>query len=520
MTDINIDSGDKELRKQNNSCSRTRKLYFNTVGALAYRLVMVVSGFILPRFFLVAYGSNINGLVNSISSFLGFIALADLGVSSVVESSFYGPLAKNQRKETSEIWKSSSRFFRVIAIVLLLYVAILCGVYPMIVKSSYSYLYIDLLFLAICIGTFAQYFLGITNSLLLHADQRGYIVYIIDSIAIILNTIISCALIYLGLQIHLVKLVSSIIFLGKPILYQVYVSTHYNLDKNIKFDGEPIKQKWNGFAQHISAVVLDKTDIIVLTVFSTLENVSIYGVYNLVVTGVRDIVQTSASGIQALFGNLLANNEMEKLKDFFAVTEWGIHTATTFVFTITGILIMPFINVYTRGIHDANYIVPLFAVLITLAQAVRSLKLPYNLMVLAAGHYKQTQTSSFIEAGLNILISIIAVFKLGLVGVAMGTLMGMAYRTFYLAWYLSKNIINRNISNFIKHILIDILSVFVIFFSINWLVYSPNGYIAWIILAIKVSVIGLGVCILLNLIFYRKEMIHLLMYVKKRKKSA
>ena len=141
-------------------------------------------------------------------------------------------------------------------------------------------------------------------------------------------------------------------------------------------------------------------------------------------------------------------------------------------------------------------------------------------MVLAAGHYKQTQTSSFIEAGLNILISIIAVFKLGLVGVAMGTLMGMAYRTFYLAWYLSKNIINRNISNFIKHILIDILSVFVIFFSINWLVYSPNGYIAWIILAIKVSVIGLGVCILLNLIFYRKEMIHLLMYVKKRKKSA
>ena len=102
----------------------------------------------------------------------------------------------------------------------------------------------------------------------------------------------------------------------------------------------------------------------------------------------------------------------------------------------------------------------------------------------------------------------------------MGTLMGMTYRTFYLAWYLSKNIIDRNFSNFIKHILIDILSVFIIFFSINWLVYSPNGYIAWIILAIKVSVIGLGVCILLNLIFYRKEMIHLLMYVKKRKKSA
>lgn len=520
MTDINIDLENIELRKQKDTCSRTKKLYFNTVSALVYRLVMVVSGFILPRFFLVAYGSNVNGLVNSISSFLGFIALADFGVSSVVESSFYGPLAKNQRKEASGIWKSSSRFFRVIAIVLLIYVAILCGVYPLIVKSNYSYLYIDLLFLAICIGTFAQYFLGITNSLLLHADQRGYVVYIIDSAAIIFNTVISCALIYSGVQIHLVKFVSSIVFIGKPILYQVYVSVHYNLDKKIKLNGEPIKQKWNGFAQHISAVVLDKTDTIVLTVFSTLENVSIYGVYNLVVTGVRDIVQTMASGIQALFGNLLANNEMKKLKDFFSITEWGIHTATTFVFTVTGILIMPFISVYTRGIHDANYMVPLFAIIITLAQAVRSLRLPYNLMVLAAGHYKQTQTSSFIESGLNILISIIAVFEFGLVGVAIGTLVAMAYRTIYLAWYLSRNIINRNISSFIKHILVDALSAFVILFSTNWLLYLPNGYNAWIILAIKVSVIGLGVCILLNLIFYRKEMIHLLRYVKKRRKST
>lgn len=257
-----------------------------------------------------------------------------------------------------------------------------------------------------------------------------------------------------------------------------------------------------------------------LTVFSTLENVSIYGVYNLVVTGVRDIVQTMASGIQALFGNLLANNEMKKLKDFFSITEWGIHTATTFVFTVTGILIMPFISVYTRGIHDANYMVPLFAIIITLAQAVRSLRLPYNLMVLAAGHYKQTQTSSFIESGLNILISIIAVFEFGLVGVAIGTLVAMAYRTIYLAWYLSRNIINRNISSFIKHILVDALSAFVILFSTNWLLYLPNGYNAWIILAIKVSVIGLGVCILLNLIFYRKEMINLLRYVKKRRKST
>ncbi|NLA84082.1 MAG: sugar isomerase, partial [Clostridiales bacterium] len=56
---------------------------------------------------------------------------------------------------------------------------------------------------------------------------------------------------------------------------------------------------------------------------------------------------------------------------------------------------------------------------------------------LAAGHYKQTQMSAIIEMLLNIIISIALVFRWGLVGVAIGTFIAMAYRTCYLALYLS-----------------------------------------------------------------------------------
>lgn len=107
-------------------------------------------------------------------------------------------------------------------------------------------------------------------------------------------------------------------------------------------------------------------------------------------------------------------------------------------FTITGILIIPFVKLYTVGVADANYIVPVFAVLITLAQASYSIRTPYETMVLAANHFKQTQNSAMIEVVMNVFISIILVFKFGLIGVAIGTLVAMLYRTFYFVYYLKK----------------------------------------------------------------------------------
>ena len=64
------------------------------------------------------------------------------------------------------------------------------------------------------------------------------------------------------------------------------------------------------------------------------------------------------------------------------------------------------------------------------------LRLPYNAMVFAAGHYKQTQLSAIIEAVINIVVSVVLVSKWGLVGVAIGTFAAMTYRTLYLVLYL------------------------------------------------------------------------------------
>lgn len=500
--------------------TRKTKLILNSASSLLYQFITIICGFILPRYFLSFYGSAVNGLVSSVTQFLGFISLAECGVGAVVQSSLYKPLADNDMYEVSKIIVSADRFFKKIAYILLVYTAILMVFYPLITLNSFDYLFTLILIFVISISSFAQYYLGMTYRIILNADQLGFIQYVIHSAALILNTVSCILLMKAGMSIQIVKLTTSIIFLVQPVLLATIAKRKYKINHKVRFTGEPINQKWNGLAQHIAMVVLGNTDTVVLTLMSTLENVSIYAVYHLVVNGVKQIVVSMTNGMQAMLGNMLAKNETEALNRTFSQIEWFLHTLVTFVFSTTALLIVPFVSVYTAEVSDANYIVPMFAYLITGAQASYCLRLPYNTIVLAAGHYKQTQWSAIIEAAINIVVSVALVSRFGLIGVAIGTLAAMLYRIVYLVWYLSRDIICRNIKYFLKHIFTDAVCVAVLFglkytFP-NFFTMTNINYASWLVLAAKVgctAFISVGV---VNMAFYRREVFDSLKSFRKK----
>lgn len=495
---------------------RKTKLIFNTASGILYQFVTIICGFILPHYFLSHFGSEVNGLVSSITNFLGFISLCECGVGAVVQSELYKPLAEHDEDLVSKIIVSSERFFRTVAVILVGYVIILAIIYPQIVNEAFDFWFTSSLILVISISSFAQYYFSVTYRLLLNADQKGYIQLLLQTITLILNTFFCIVLMNLGASIQVVKLATSLIFVLQPIVLNIYVKKHYKLNKRINLTEEPLKQKWNGLAQHIAAVVLGNTGTVVLTLLSTLENVSIYNVYCLVVNGIKSIILSATSGIQAMLGNMYVKNEIMELSNSFSAVEWVIHTLVTLFFTITGILIVPFVKVYTLEITDANYIVPVFAVLLTIAQATYCLRLPYNMMVLAAGHYRQTQSSALIEVSINIVISTVTVLKFGLVGVAIGMLSAMLYRTIYLAWYLRENIIKRSFKYFLKHCVVDVICVFAAVVCTVWIKSDPLSYLDWIGLALIVSSIVFIVCVIVNVIAY-KEMVLRMMHSAKNK---
>ena len=496
--------------------NRTKKLALNTMSSLTLQIVTVICGFILPRLILETFGSEVNGLVTSVSQFLSVITLLDLGVGSVVQSALYKPLANNDYEQISKIYVSAQKFFKRIATILLCYVAILVVVYPLLVNKSFGFGYTAFLIMAISIHSFAQYYYGIVNSLLLNANQKGYIQYTGQIVTLILNTLACFILIRIGASIQIVKLTSSLIFLLRPAFLVWYVNKNYPINKKITYDEEPIKQKWNGMAQHFASFVLSGTDTIILTVFSSLSNVSIYNVYHLVIVGVKNALFSMTNGFQSLIGEMLAKKEIEKLRNFFGYVEWILHTGTTLVFGCTGVLIVSFVQVYTKGINDADYMQPLFAVLITLANAGHCLRLPYNILILAAGHYKQTQSNYIVAMILNIVISIATVKLWGLIGVAIGTLVAMVYQTVWMAWYDSKNIINWQFKNFLKQVAVDAITVIIASVATCWIPLLSVNYVSWFILAFEVFAIWLVIVIVVNLMFYRKNINSLLGKIRRK----
>ena len=491
--------------------NRKHNLALNTISSLAFQITTIVCGFILPRLILSFFGSEVNGLVNSITQFLGIITFMELGIGAVVQSSLYKPLAEKDYNQISKIYVSASRFFKTIAKVLVAYVIFLIIFYPKFSHQHFGWAYNAILIIAISISMFAQYYFGIVNQLLLNADQHGYIQYNIQTATLIINTIASAVLINFGFSIQVVKLSTSIIYLLRPLLLNIYVKKHYNINTKITYDKEPIQQKWNGIAQHVAYVILQSTDNIVLTLFSSLANVSIYSVYNLV----KQLLISLTNGFQPLLGDLWARKESDELLKTFGWFEWLVHTGTVLLFGCTSILVVPFISIYTRGVTDADYYQPVFAILISAANAGHCLRLPYNMMIFAGGHYKQTQSNYIISAVLNIVISIMMVRKFGLMGVAIGTLISMMYQTIWMAWYTSRNLIRWPFKKFVKQLIIDLFTVLIMFLATNQFTMKSINYLSWGVLAIKVLVTSIFIVLIINFIFYPNRSFQLVRKMRK-----
>ena len=483
--------------------SRKKKLLLNTCMGITKQAITVVCGFILPRYMLLSYGSSVNGLISSLTHFLSFISFLDMGVGAVVQSNLYKPLADKDDNQISRIVKSSERFFRKLAFIFIGYIIVLCFIFPNMV--DFETWYTVSLLLIIAISMLIQYLFGLTYQLLLNADQKSYVQLTMQIGTIVLNTIFAIVLMQAGASVHAVKLMTAVIYVLRPIGQMIYVHKHYNLNKKIEIVGEPIKQKWNGFSQHFADVVCQNVDVAVLTFFSTLENVSIYSVYFNVTNGVQQIVMMAATGLESLFGDMIAKGEREKLLKTFSTVEWIVHSCVTLIFTVAGITIVPFISIYSRGITDADYIAPLFSVLLVVAYGLQCLRVPYFRVIKAAGHFKETQNGAYISAGINVITTIMLVYKYGLIGAAAGTLLAMFYHTCYFVWYLQYHILNRSSKYFVRYLLIDVLVVIVSAVFTKVIPVRTESYFVWAVFAFEVFLMVSCITIIAHTVFCKTQ---------------
>ena len=478
---------------------RSKKAIYNIITNLAVQGIAVIYGFIVPKIIIDYFGSDVNGLVSSITQFLAYITLLESGFGPVVKATLYEPIAKKDNTSISAILKTSEKFFRRIALIFVMYIAVLCVVFPLIAKADFDAVFTISLVVIIGISTFAEYFFGMTYRLFLQAEQKTYVISIIQIATYILSAIAVVILALMGCDILVIKLATCVVFILRPLAQNLYVKRKYNIDLSSAPDNYPIKQKWDGLAQHIAAVIHGNTDVTVLTFFTTLTEVSVYSVYYLVIAGVKRIVQSFNTGLDASFGDMIVKKEDDNLRKKFSAYELLYMIIATIIFTTTILTITPFIGVYTKGVTDADYIRPVFGYLLVISEYLWAVRLPYSSITLAAGHFKQTRRGAWIEALTNIIISIILVLQLGIVGVAIGTIVAMLIRTVEFTHHANKYILKRSVLESVAKITLSIMSVITVFVIFNLVkLLDVDGYLSWVVNAVMV----LAASTLVTLIFY------------------
>ena len=152
---------------------RTKKAIINILSTITLQLVTIICGFIVPRLIIDKFGSNVNGLINSITQFLAYITLLESGFGPVVKSVLYKPIAKKDKTTIQEILKTSEKFFRKIAYIFLAYIFALCILLPLVVSNEFDTIFTTSLVAIIAISTFAEYYFGMTYKLYLQAEQKA-----------------------------------------------------------------------------------------------------------------------------------------------------------------------------------------------------------------------------------------------------------------------------------------------------------------------------------------------------------
>ena len=495
---------------------RGKKLAINTFCSLAQEFVSVICGFILPRLILASYGSKYNGLIASITQFLSCAVLLRAGIGGVTRAALYKPLAQEDHDSFCAIVNATDQYMKRIGLILAMLILGFATIYPVLVKNDFGWAFTFSLVLIIGASTFAESFFGITYLIVLQADQRLWVSSVMSIICTILNTVFASILILNHCSIHIVKSASAIVFVLYPIVLGSYVRKKYKIDKSVPPNYNTIAQRWDAFWQQIAIFVMYNTDIMVLTIFSNMLEVSVYSVYNMVMHGLKRVIVSFSGSQEAAFGDMIARREDDTLRQSVSAVENMMFSLCTIVYACTSLLILDFVTLYTNEITDVNYIRPVFAVIVVLANFFNGVRLPYQAVVEAAGHFKQTKKGAIFEPVLNIGLSIIFVTRYGLVGVAIGTLAATLFRTLQYSIYMSKHIVKRSVLITLNRAAVSAVEWGLIAFISNFFLnMSSMSYLQWIIKALILVIISSVIVIGGNYLTFRKDTVLLLKKVRK-----
>lgn len=492
---------------------KAKRSVYNLIFGFGSQLITMALGIVLPRLFLVNFGSEVNGFMASIGQVFIYMALLEAGVGAASLQALYRPVSKDDKREINSILAATSIYYRKAGIYYFFFVILFALTYPFVVDTNLdNKSVIVVILLTGMAGALRFYFQG-KYTILLSAEGKSYITTSILTITNIITSIIKIILLLKGYNIIVIQISYFGLTIIQLIIFYFYITKNYKwLDLNVKPNFKAVEQKNSALIHQISSLVFSNTDILILTIFCDLKVVSVYVIYNLIFSMVDSVIYTVNSSLTFVLGQAYHECK-EKYKRLYDLYEVYFLAFVFSIFTITYILILPFMRLYTQGLNDINYIdfwLPVLFVILKLLSYSRS---PAGNAIAVAGHFKNTQNRSLLETILNLTCSLFFVNLLGIYGVLLGTILALIYRSIDMVIYSNIKILHRSPFITTKRLLTNSCLFLAILIIQNIIVINPTSYIGVFVWSLSLLIIITPLYLLVIAIFEREAFSNLKFYL-------
>lgn len=464
------------------------------IGGLIYVISLLVTLF-TRKVFIEYLGDDLVGLSTMMTNVLGFFSLAEAGISGAVFYALYKPLYDNDRQLVSQIMTLFGWLYRKVGLFILAAALVLSLFLTYIFRNAevadgYIYASFFVFLFSSLLGYFVNY-----KQLLIAADQRNYIV---------MGYLNGCNLVKFIIQaVCLVKtdwgyplwLFWEVVFaLVNSWLLTRRVKRDYGWLEVDMAQGREMMHKFPDvmkrakqvFAHNVSTFVASQTDNILIFFFASLQWITIFGNYVLITSKLAQFVYTLLNNSNATVGNLIAEGDEQKTyRVFWQFMALRYLMGVTFIFGLAR-LTSPFITIWVGEdylLDGATFTMMLVYTFITLTRAT------VDTYLSGFGLY-QDVWASLTEAGLNLVISLIAGFAWGLKGVVFGTMVSMILMVFlWKPYFLFSRGFGRSVWDYWRNMTLYIGCGALMFILLNGLFdrllpTAPSNYLEWTVQAL------------------------------------
>ncbi|MEQ2455813.1 lipopolysaccharide biosynthesis protein [Flavonifractor hominis] len=423
--------------------TRQRSSINNLIWGIVGNVATSVIAIMIPRLFIVSYGSEVNGLLSSVRQIYFYLALLEVGIGDAAVVALYGPIAKQDHSSVNAIMAATNYYYKRIGVIYGFSVLAMGLLYPLLLDTAIPYTVCCLVILLQGSGSVINYMVQGKYNMLLRVDNRNYVTTNLGTVTSILTDLCRIALLLHGYSIVAVQTTYLVFNLVKMLYISYYIRKHYQwLDLSVKPNLKAVSKSKFVFVHQISSLIFSHTDVLILTFVCGLKTVSIYSMYATIYGMVDNVITITSNSVQSALGQVFHSDRKRymELQEAFEV----YYLALVFsLLAIASIFILPFMALYTQG-ADINYVDWKLPVLFGLYQLLNYGRASSSQIITFAGAFKETQWRAILETAINFGVSLVCVFRFGIYGVLFGTIAALVYRANDMILYANRRVMKRS----------------------------------------------------------------------------